>query len=107
MKAGVWSDHTVWSNNMIPDDTTDIVLSYEMVVDVNATCRSLNTNGHNLTVNPNVSVNVLANTNLVVDVDGNRYETITIGTQVWMKRNLAVAHYKNGDPVQHVPDSTW
>ena len=27
-------------------------------------------------------------------------ETVTIGSQVWMKRNLDVDHYRNGDPIQ-------
>lgn len=28
-------------------------------------------------------------------------ETITIGTQVWMKKNLNVTRYRNGDPIIH------
>ena len=33
----------------------------------------------------------------VTDVDGNIYNTITIGTQVWMKKNLKTTKYSNGD----------
>ena len=33
------------------------------------------------------------------------YETVTIGTQVWMKKNLDVDHYRNGDPIPQVTDS--
>jgi uncharacterized protein (TIGR02145 family) len=33
----------------------------------------------------------------VTDVDGNVYHGITIGTQVWLKENLAVKHFRNGD----------
>ena len=32
----------------------------------------------------------------LTDFDGNVYDTIRIGTQVWMKQNLRVTHYKNG-----------
>ncbi len=43
---------------------------------------------------------------IVTDIDGNVYETITIGTQVWMMENLKVTHYRNGDPMPNVTDNT-
>lgn len=36
---------------------------------------------------------------LPVDVDGNIYDTVLIGNQVWMKQNLRVSRYRNGDPI--------
>ncbi|MFA6572071.1 MAG: fibrobacter succinogenes major paralogous domain-containing protein [Bacteroidota bacterium] len=35
----------------------------------------------------------------------NNSDEVTIGTQVWMKRNLDVDHYRNGDPIPEVQDS--
>jgi uncharacterized protein (TIGR02145 family) len=41
----------------------------------------------------------------VTDVDGNTYNTITIGSQVWMKENLKVSKYRNGDPIGEVSNA--
>ncbi|SVD28603.1 uncharacterized protein METZ01_LOCUS381457, partial [marine metagenome] len=35
----------------------------------------------------------------VTDIDGNVYETVEVGEQVWMKENLKVTHYRNGDEI--------
>lgn len=38
-------------------------------------------------------------TGTAVDIDGNVYHTIKIGSQVWMVENLKTTRYRNGDPI--------
>jgi uncharacterized protein (TIGR02145 family) len=42
----------------------------------------------------------------VVDIDGNGYDTVHIGTQVWMKQNLNTSRYNNGSQIPNVTDNT-
>ena len=35
----------------------------------------------------------------VVDADGNCYDTVHIGNQVWMKSNLRTTHFRDGSPI--------
>jgi uncharacterized protein (TIGR02145 family) len=41
---------------------------------------------------------------IVTDIDGNVYHTITIGTQVWLVENLKTDRYRNGDLITNVTD---
>jgi len=44
----------------------------------------------------------------VTDIDGNLYNTVTIGTQVWLEENLKVTYYNNGDEIPNVSsNTTW
>lgn len=44
----------------------------------------------------------------VTDYDGNSYNTVTIGTQIWLKENLNATHYNNGEMLPNVTNgSEW
>ncbi|MBN1791843.1 MAG: PKD domain-containing protein [Bacteroidales bacterium] len=46
-----------------------------------------------------ITVTAGAGTTTVTDFDGNVYNTITIGTQTWIKENLKTTHYSNGTAI--------
>ena len=48
----------------------------------------------------NIILGVTQNT--INDIDGNVYETIQIGDQLWMAENLKVTHYQNNDEIPYI-----
>jgi uncharacterized protein (TIGR02145 family) len=50
--------------------------------------------------------NAQTNEEIVKDIDGNVYHTVTIGNQTWLKENLRTTHYRNGDKIPTTIPST-
>jgi uncharacterized protein (TIGR02145 family) len=54
------------------------------------------------------SNSITPSASLVTDIDGNTYNTVTIGTQVWMKENLKTTKYNDNSTIPLVTDaSVW
>ncbi len=52
-----------------------------------------------------VTFTTYPNPGTVTDYDGNIYQTINIGGQIWMMENLRTTHYQDGTVIPAVPDS--
>ena len=40
----------------------------------------------------------------ILDIDSNGYQTVTIGTQIWLSKNLATSKYNDGNDIPFVDD---
>jgi len=54
-----------------------------------------------------LSVSQFNGQSIIKDIDGNTYNTVTIGNQTWMKENLKTTHYQNGDSIYYISDSSY
>lgn len=55
-----------------------------------------------------IVIEMIPNAGNMSDIDGNVYQTVQLGTQVWTVRNLRTTSYRNGTPIPHVTDgAAW
>jgi uncharacterized protein (TIGR02145 family) len=87
-------------------------ITYSTAGTYNVTLTATNANGGNAkTKTAYITVTQASTgcgTTTVTDIDGNVYNTVTIGTQCWMQQNLKTTHYNNGAAITEIEDSaTW
>ena len=62
----------------------------------------------NLEVTEDLTVDVTMESSSITDIDGNVYETVEIGDQVWMAENLRTTKYRDGSTIAGgLPDDAW
>jgi len=49
-------------------------------------------------------ITVIEKEQTVTDIDGNIYNTVVIGSQIWMAENLKVTHFPDGSELQYITD---
>jgi uncharacterized protein (TIGR02145 family) len=82
-----------------------IVLLIVTIFMLNA-CSDDNSPGGNNNGGGNNSGGCAGGPTTVTDIDGNVYNVVSIGNQCWMKENLKVSKYRNGDPIPTNPNNT-
>lgn len=70
--------------------------------------RAYATNSQGTTYGDEISFTTLLSIgpNAIMDIDGNVYNVITIGSQQWMVEDLRVTHYADGTAIPQVTDNT-
>jgi uncharacterized protein (TIGR02145 family) len=53
-----------------------------------------------------IVVKMIPNAGNVTDADGNVYQSVRIGTQVWTVQNLKTTKYNDGAPIPHISEET-
>ena len=114
-KDGTFEEHFL--NDIVKIEPKNLVFNYNMIINKKE--------GSAITINFNqVEKLVIENENLLVFIDGSsvaygineienivfnliptNYETVIIGNQEWMLKNLDVTHYRNGDEIPNVTEN--
>ena len=103
----------VWNTTGTPTifDSKTVDSAYEEVFISNLTdlnpntiyyLRAYATNSSGTSYGDQLSFKTTTKTLLVSDIDGNTYNTVQIGTQLWTSENLKTTRYRNGDPIPYV-----
>jgi uncharacterized protein (TIGR02145 family) len=91
LPAGVTA---LWSNNVITISGTPTATgSFTYTIPLTGGCGSVNATG-------TITVTFTCGSTQVTDVNNNTYNTVSIGSQCWLKENLRVRRYNDGTEIK-------
>ena len=97
---GKLDDIAIWNRALSQSEITSLYTS-------NSCIANITNNDTTICRGASVTLNAAAvNSSSVIDINGNVYPTVNIGSQTWMQKNLNVSKYKNGDVIPQVTNAT-
>ncbi len=85
-----------WSNGETTEDITNLVVgTYSVTV----------TDANVETISDSTTITQPNDTTTVIDIDGNVYHTVTIGSQIWLVENLRTTRLNDGEQIPNITDN--